>query len=89
MEQVLLVFEKAHLNMAWYNRLQENRDVIAQQLNAMAYIMEDCAREEQEVTAREGKITATIRYAWKERGVIIEELRILETSAGKLKVLFR
>lgn len=88
-EQVLLVFEKAHLNMAWYNRLQENRDVIAQQLNAMAYIMEDCAREEQEVTAREGKITATIRYAWKERGVIIEELRILETSAGKFKVLFR
>ena len=25
-EQVQLVFEKAHLNMAWYNRLQENRD---------------------------------------------------------------
>lgn len=52
-EQIMLVFEKAHLNMAWYNRLQENRDVIAQQLDAMAYIMEDCANEEQDVTARE------------------------------------
>lgn len=50
-EQVQLVFEKAHLNMAWYNRLQENRDVIAQQLDAMAYIMEDCANEETDVTA--------------------------------------
>lgn len=88
-EQVLLVFEKAHLNMAWYNRLQENRDVIAQQLDAMAYIMEDCAREEQDVTAKEGKMTATIRYAWKERGVLIEELRILQNAGEKFKILFR
>ena len=65
-EQVLLIFEKARLNMAWYNRLQENRDVIAQQLNAMAYIMEDCAREEQDVTVREGKLAATLRYAFKD-----------------------
>lgn len=88
-EQVMLVFEKAHLNMAWYNRLQENRDVIAQQLDAMAYIMEDCANEEQDVTAREGKISASIRYVWKEAGVVIEQLRLLENSHGKWQVLLR
>ncbi len=87
-KQALLVLEKAHLNMAWYNRLQENRDAIAQQLNAMAYIMEDCAREEQDVTAREGKTAAAIRYAWKERGVVAADLRIVESSGGKLKILF-
>ena len=54
-EQIMLVFEKAHLNLAWYNRLQENRDVIAQQLDAMAYIMEDCANEEQDVTHAGGE----------------------------------
>ena len=78
-EQVQLVFEKAHLNIAWYTRLQENRDVIAQQLDAMAYIMEDCANEETDVTAKEGKITASMRYAWKELGVLVEQLRILES----------
>lgn len=88
-EQALLVFEKAHLNMAWYNRLQENRDVIAQQLDAMAYIMEDCANEEQDVSAREGKIVASIRYAWKEAGVVIEQLRLLENSHGKWQVLLQ
>ena len=88
-EQVMLVFEKAHLNMAWYNRLQENRDVIAQQLDAMAYIMEDCANEEQDVTAREGKIAASVRYIWKEAGVVIRQLRILENSHGKWQVLLQ
>ena len=88
-EQVQLVFEKAHLNMAWYNRLQENRDVIAQQLDAMAYIMEDCANEETDVTAKEGKFTASMRYAWKELGVLVEQLRILENSHGKWQVLFQ
>lgn len=88
-EQVLQVFEKARLNMAWYNRLQENRDVIAQQLNAMAYIMEDCAREEQDVTLREAKSAASIRYAVKEMGAVTEALRILEVSGGKLEVLFQ
>lgn len=88
-EQVMLVFEKAHLNMAWYNRLQENRDVIAQQLDAMAYIMEDCANEEQDVTSREGKIAASVRYVWKEVGVMIEQLRLLENSHGKWQVLLQ
>ena len=88
-EQIMLVFEKAHLNMAWYNRLQENRDVIAQQLDAMAYIMEDCANEEQDVTAREGKLAATMRYAWKERGITVEQLRILENSHGKWQIYFQ
>ena len=74
--------------MAWYNRLQENRDVIAQQLDAMAYIMEDCANEETDVTAKEGKITASMRYAWKELGVLVEQLRILENSHGKCRCMF-
>lgn len=89
MQQVMRVFEKAHLNMAWYNRLQENRDAIAQQLNAMAYIMEDCARNEQDVTAQEGKLTASVRYVLKENGIICDNLRILKKSGDKLEILFQ
>ncbi len=46
-EEAVRVFERVHLNRAWYNRLLENRQVIAEQLDAMAYIMQDCAKEEQ------------------------------------------
>ena len=74
--------------MAWYNRLQENRDAIAQQLNAMAYIMEDCAKNEQDVTALEGKLTAAVRYALKENGVVCDSLRLLRKSGEKLEILF-
>jgi stage II sporulation protein E len=87
-EQVLLVFEKAHLNMAWYNRLQENRDAIAQQLNAMAYIMEDCAKQDRDITGEEGRLAAQIRYAFKERGIVVEHLHILEMRGAKLKIQF-
>lgn len=88
-EQILQIFEKAKLNMAWYNRLQENREVIAQQLNAMAYIMEDCARENQDVSRKEGKMLATVKYAVKEAGVLIENLKILEKSSGKKEILLQ
>ncbi len=87
MRQVMRVFEKAHLNLSWYNRLQENRDAIAQQLNAMAYIMEDCAANEQDVTAVEGKTAAQVRYILKERGIVCEELRILKKTGDKLEIL--
>lgn len=80
------VFEKAHLNLSWYNRLQENRDVIAQQLDAMAYIMEDCAKNEQDVTAAEGMLTAQIRFFLKEWGIVCDSLRILKRSGDKLEL---
>lgn len=85
--QVLQIFEKARLNMAWYNRLQENREVIAQQLNAMAYIMEDCARENEDISHREGKLLATVKYTLRESGLLVEELKILCRANGK-KVFF-
>ena len=38
-EEAVRVFERVSLNHAWYNRLLENRQVIAEQLDAMAYII--------------------------------------------------
>lgn len=80
------VFERMSLNRAWYNRLLENRQVIAEQLDAMAYIMQDCAREEQILDANERHAIAEIRYCAKEQGIVLEELHIIETLDGRLKV---
>lgn len=85
--QVMQIFEKASLNMAWYNRLQENREVIAQQLDAMAYIMEDCARENEDISQQEGRLIANIKYYCREQGILFHQIKVMKTANGK-KILY-
>lgn len=85
-ETAVGVFEKAKLNLAWYNRLLENRGIIAEQLDAMAYIMEDCAREYKDVSAQESKLLASVKYRMKECGVVIREMHLYERRNGKLSL---
>ena len=72
------IFEKARLNLAWYNRLLENREIIAQQLDAMAYIMEDCANDKNEVTQTNWQLLAEVKYRARERGVIVQKPHLYE-----------
>ncbi len=81
------IFEKARLNLAWYNRLLENREIIAQQLDAMAYIMEDCANEITDVTQEHRHLIAEVKYRAKERGVIVQKPHLYETKDGRWKLL--
>ena len=85
-EEAVRVFERVSLNRAWYNRLLENREVIAEQLDAMAYIMQDCAREERVLDAKEKHAMAEIRYRAKEQGILVEELHLIEMADGRMKV---
>lgn len=88
-EEAVHVFERTSLNRAWYNRLLENRQVIAEQLDAMAYIMQDCAREERQLDTQERGALAEIRYRAKEQGILVEELHLTETVDGHLKLQAR
>lgn len=83
---IMQIFEKARLNMAWYNRLQENREVIAQQLDAMAYIMEDCARENVDISRQEGKFLANVKYYCREKGIAISQIKMMQ-NANEKKIL--
>ena len=85
-EEAVRVFEKASLNRAWYNRLLENRQTIAEQLDAMAYIMKDCAKEEKLLDTQEKKALAEIRYRAKESGIVIEEMHLYENQEGHLRL---
>lgn len=85
-EEALRVFQRVNLNHAWYNRLLENRQVIAEQLDAMAYIMEDCAREERILDAQEKRALAEIRYQAKELGIVVDELHLIERVDGRIKM---
>ena len=88
-EEAVGVFEKARLNMAWYNRLLENREVIAQQLDAMADIMEDCAKEYVDVSQRENRLLAAVKFRLKEQGVLASEIHLYEKLNGRLSLQVR
>lgn len=85
-EEAVHVFERVNLNRAWYNRLLENREVIAEQLDAMAYIMQDCAKEERLLDAKERRLMAEIQYRAKEQGIAIDEMHLIEGVDGRWKL---
>lgn len=85
-EEAVRVFEKANLNRAWYNRLLENRQTIAEQLDAMAYIMQDCAKEEKILDRHLKKSLAEIRYRAREAGIVIVQLHFLENQHGHFRI---
>lgn len=85
-EEAVGVFEKAKLNLAWYNRLLENRGIIAEQLDAMAYIMEDCAREYRDISQQEARLLAAVKYRLKERGVQTREIHLYQRQNGKMSL---
>ena len=71
-------------SVSYTHLLLENRQVIAEQLDAMAYIMQDCAREERVLDTQERRAISEIRYRAKERGISIEEIHLIETLDGRL-----
>lgn len=87
--EAVRVFERVTLNRAWYNRLLENRQTIAEQLDAMAYIMQDCAREESILDSKEKGKISEIRYHAQTGGLLVEQLHLYETVNGHYKVTVR
>lgn len=85
-EEAVHVFERVNLNRAWYNRLLENREVIAEQLDAMAYIMQDCAKEERLLDTKERRMMEEIQYRAKEQGIVIDDMHLIEGVDGRWKL---
>lgn len=85
-EEAAGVFEKAKLNLAWYNRLLENRGVIAQQLDAMAGIMEDCAKEYIDVSESKNRLISAVKYRLKERGLITREVHLYQRQNERMSL---
>lgn len=78
------VFERARLNLAWYNRLLENRAVIAEQMEAMAYIMQDCTKDAIDLTKKERPALTSLRFLAKEQGILLQNIRLLEKKNGRV-----
>ena len=87
--EAVRVFERVSLNHAWYNRLIENRQTIAEQLDAMAYVMQDCAKEDVLLDAAEERLLSKLRYHAKEHGILIEEVHLYQMADGHYKLWMR
>lgn len=84
-EEAMQAFLRLELNYAWHNRLCENRYVIAQQLDAMAGLMEEWAKSRIVVDKQYKNLMAQIAYEVREKGLVIEDFHIYEEN-GKLCV---
>ncbi len=84
--EAVRVFERVSLNRAWYNRLLENRQTIAEQLDAMAYIMQDCAKEEVLLDGKEKGKLSEICYQAKSSGILIDQMHLYQSAEGHLKL---
>ena len=79
-EEAIQAFGRLELNYAWYNRLRENRYVIAQQLDAMAGLMEEWAKARINVDKQHKKLMTQIVYEVHEKGLLVEDLHVYEDN---------
>ncbi len=79
-EEAIQAFSRLELNYAWHNRLCENRYVIAQQLDAMAGLMEEWAKSRIIMDKQNKNLMAQIAYEVKEKGLVIEDFHIYEDN---------
>lgn len=79
-EEAIQAFGRLELNHAWYNRLQENRYVIAQQLDAMAGLVEEWVKVRKNIDGDAKALLSNIIYQVQEKGLIVEDLHIYEEN---------
>lgn len=82
-EEAIWAFSRMELNEAWYRRLQENRMAIAGQLDAMADALQDWNQGVRNVDSQSGILMARIGFEVRERGLIAQQVHILEDEKGR------
>lgn len=75
-EKAIQAFGRMELNRAWYQRLIENRQIIAGQLDAMVELMAEWKQEEICIDDRSRFLMARIGLETKERGLLVQNLHV-------------
>ncbi len=85
-EEAIWAFSRMELNEAWYKRLQENRLVIAGQLDAMADALQDWNRGSRNVDRQSRLLLMRIGFEVQEKGLIAENVHIFEDEKGRRSI---
>ncbi len=84
-EEAIWAFSRMELNEAWYRRLQENRMVIAEQLDAMSDLLQDWGQRRC-LDARSKVLLARIGFEAGERGLVASRIHIYEDEHQRRSV---
>ena len=84
--EAVVMFQRLHLNMAWYSRLMENREMIAGQLDALSYAMENCIAREHCMNQVEKGRLLKIQYHLKEYGIRAKHLHYYYRENGTSRI---
>lgn len=87
MQEATSVFEKMELNMSWYRRLCEHRELIAREIDAMAMVMEDCMKPEELRDDKEAWRLMQLRFGFRELGIKAEQLHLYQRKNRSLKIV--
>ena len=79
-EEAIQAFGRLELNYAWHNRLCENRYVIAEQLDAMAGLVEEWSKSRVRLDDKYKNLMAQIMFEVREKGLLLEDLHIYEEN---------
>lgn len=85
-EEAIWAFSRMELNEAWYRRLRDNRRMIADQLDAMADVMQDWSKEHICLDAQSRVLLAKIAYEVQERGLVAEQVHLYEDADKRKSV---
>ncbi len=80
------IFEKMELNISWYRRLCEHREMIAGQINAMAYVMGECIEEEKLCDDKERWHILQMHYYLKDAGLKVSKIHIFKRKNGIYRI---
>lgn len=86
-EEAIHAFGRMELNQAWYKRLLENRKIIAGQLDAMAELLTDWSKKDQNLDAQMRIAIAKIAFEAKEYGIVAEDIHIFLNEDKKKYVI--
>lgn len=85
-EEAIWAFSRMELNEAWYRRLQNNRRLIADQLDAMSDLLQDWTKKKRCLDSTSRLLLARIGFEAGERGLVAEHVHIYEDEGGHMMI---
>lgn len=86
-QETVSVFEKMELNLSWYRRLCEHREMIAGQIDAMAKVMGDCMEEERLCDDKESWHMMQMRYHLRDVGLRVSKMHFYQRKNGSCRMV--
>lgn len=86
-EEAIWAFSRMELNEAWYQRLQNNRRMIADQLDAMSDLLQDWTKKRKCLDAANRMVLARIGFEAGERGLVAYHVHIYEDEGRHMMIV--